>query len=344
MTVFELPKKAKRIAELEKQAADPGLWQDNRRAQQITKELADLKEEVFHWDKIGGKILELRQMEELAREDKALAVNLEKECAALEREFEKEEIKVFLSGKYDFANAVIMISAGAGGTEAQDWASMLLRMYQRYADREGFIYSVADISYGNEVGIKSVTLLIEGKNAYGLLRRESGVHRLVRQSPFNANNLRHTSFALVEVMPEIEESDAEIEIKPDEVEVETFRSSGPGGQNVNKVETAVRVKHLPTNITVACQVERSQLKNKERAFKMLKAKLYQLEEKKRAEELAKLKGESLPAEWGSQIRSYVLHPYKMVKDHRTDHETSQAQEVLDGYLEEFIESEIRKLK
>ena len=344
MTVFDLLEKVKKVEALEKEMTRPDFWDDYKSAQDISREASDLKEEVAVWDKIGGKIFDIRQMFELAQEDKEIEKELESEYKQLLKLFEKEELKVFMSGKYDFANAMLTVASGAGGTEAQDWANILLRMYQRYADRRGFKSEVVDINYGNEAGIKSATLFIEGKNAYGFLRRESGVHRLVRLSPFNASNLRHTSFSSVEVMPEIEDNDSEVVIKPEELEVDTFRSSGPGGQNVNKVETAVRIRHIPTGIVVACQIERSQLKNKERAMKMIKAKIYQLEEAKRQEEIAKLKGVQVATGWGNQIRSYVLHPYKMIKDLRTGHETSQAEEALDGDLDGFIEAEIRKLK
>lgn len=250
------------------------------------------------------------------------------------------ELKLYLSEKFDTAAAYLSIHAGQGGVEAMDWAVMLSRMYQRYAEKKGWKVSLVDETKGEEAGIKSATFEISGNLAYGLLKKESGTHRLVRLSPFNADNLRQTSFALVEVLPVIEDS-AEIEIKDADLEWDTFRSSGPGGQNVQKVSTAVRVKHLPTNITVTAQSERSQFQNKENALKILTAKVYQLEEQKRLEAEEKLKDWQNTASWGTQIRSYVLHPYKLVKDLRTNYETTAAEAVLDGELEGFIAAEIR---
>jgi len=249
-------------------------------------------------------------------------------------------LKVFLGGKYDSRNAYVSIYAGAGGKEAQDWAEMIMRMYSRFAERKNWKAEVVEISYGQEAGIKSAVIEIRGKFAYGYLKKEAGVHRLVRLSPFNANNLRHTSFVLIEVLPEIGEI-PEIKINPVDLRIDTYRASGPGGQNVNKVETAVRITHLPTNMVVSCQSERSQASNKERAMKMLLNKLYQFEQAKTEEEKARLKGQQIQAAWGNQIRSYVLHPYKQVKDLRTGVVSKQPNEILDGDLDEFIEAEIK---
>jgi len=277
--------------------------------------------------------------------------DLQKEIADFENikteeDLKKMEFQVFLSGKYDKGTALLSIMSGAGGQDAQDWSTMLLRMYQRYADRQGFKTKILDQSFGEGVvegraGIKSVTLEIRGKYAYGYLKKESGVHRLVRISPFSAQSLRHTSFALVEVLPEISLAEEGLEVKPEQLSVEVCKASGPGGQNVNKRMTAVKIIHLPTKITVASQTERSLAQNKENALKMLYAKLYQLKESQRVKELAQIKGKAVAIEWGSQIRSYVLHPYQLVKDVRTEVETSDTAGVLDGKLDEFIEAEIK---
>jgi len=277
--------------------------------------------------------------------DEKFTKELEKKFESLQKKFQEEEIKVLFWGKYDSKNAVISVYSGAGGTEAQDWANMLLRMYSRYAENHHLKTRLIDINFGQEAGIKNAVIEIDGKFAYGYLKHENGVHRLVRLSPFNADNLRHTSFALVEVLPEIaEDVEKEIEIKPEDLRIDTFRSSGPGGQNVNMRSTAVRITHLPTNIVVSCQSERSQAQNRERAMKLLYIKIYQRKLQEKKKEKSEIRGELPSAEWGSQIRSYVLHPYKMVKDHRTDVETSDAEGVLDGNLDKFIEAEIRCLK
>ncbi|MCX6813565.1 MAG: peptide chain release factor 2 [Candidatus Azambacteria bacterium] len=257
----------------------------------------------------------------------------------LESRFNKLELQTFLSGKYDKNNALLTISAGVGGRDAQDWASMLFRMYNRYCESKDWNVTVLHESLGEEGGIKSATLEVKGSYAYGYLKNEAGVHRLVRISPFSPTKLRHTSFAALEVLPEIEAKD--VEIKTEDLRFDVFRSSGPGGQNVNKRETAVRVTHLPTGIAVAVQSERSQMQNKEKAMQLLASKIHSLQLKKEKEELSKTKKIKKSAEWGSQIRSYVLHPYQMVKDHRTDYETSQIQKVLDGDLDEFIEAELK---
>jgi peptide chain release factor 2 len=269
----------------------------------------------------------------------------EEKLKILEEKFKKAEFKALFSGKYDKKDAIVSIYSGAGGTEAQDWANMLLRMYNRYAESHNFKSRLLDIAYGQEAGIKSAVLEVSGSYAYGYLKGENGVHRLVRLSPFNADNLRHTSFALVEILPEISEDvSKEIQVKPDDLKIDTYRSSGPGGQNVNKRSTAIRITHLPTNLVVSCQSERSQAQNRERAMKLLYTKLYQKKLQERKKEKKELRGELPSAEWGRQIRSYVLHPYKMVKDHRTDIETSNPEEVLDGKLDEFIEAELKQKK
>ena len=284
-------------------------------------------------------------MYELGQEDKELHKEIEKKLENLEKDFKDVEIKVLFSGKYDNRNAIVSIYSGAGGTEAQDWANMLLRMYSRYAENHKFKTRLIDIGYGQETGIKNAVLEIDASFAYGYLKGENGVHRLVRLSPFNADNLRHTSFALVEVLPEISEDiGKEMEIKPDDLKIDTFRSSGPGGQNVNMRSTAVRITHLPTNVVVSCQSERSQAQNRERAMKVLYTRVYQKKLQEKKKEKSEIRGELLSAEWGSQIRSYVLHPYKMVKDHRTECESFDPEAVLDGKLDEFIESEIKLLK
>ena len=265
----------------------------------------------------------------------------------LKKRIEKLEFKTFLSGKYDKGNAILEIFSGAGGQDSQDWATMLLRMYERYCSSKGFEIIILHQTFGEaggpegRIGTKSVTVAIKGNYAYGFLKKESGVHRLVRISPFNAQKLRHTSFALVNILPEIKEKDSEIEIKPDDLRVETFKASGPGGQYVNKTESAVRITHIPTGVTVASQTERLQGRNKENAMKILYAKLYQLKQDTHAKELKEIKGDLISASWGNQIRSYVLHPYKMVKDLRTQYETSDTEGVLDGKLDDFIKAELK---
>jgi peptide chain release factor 2 len=330
---------------LEELTQKQDFWKDTKEAAKISEELAGLKQEINFWRNLDKEIKEIEELYELSREDKELQKEIDKKLENLERDFKNAETKALFLGKYDNRNAIVSIYSGAGGTEAQDWANILLRMYSRYAENHKFKTRLIDIGYGQETGIKNAVLEIDAPFAYGYLKGENGVHRLVRLSPFNADNLRHTSFALVEVLPEISEDiGKEIEIKPDDLKIDTFRSSGPGGQNVNMRSTAVRITHLPTNIVVSCQSERSQAQNRERAMKVLYTKIYQKRIRQLAEEKSEIRGELLSAEWGSQIRSYVLHPYKMVKDHRTDHESPDPEAVLDGKLDEFIESEIRQLK
>lgn len=326
--------------------ADVAFWQDHAKAAQLSQELSELKSEKEKWDEINLRVSlaeeELKSLEAGANPEKEK--NFEEEMHWLEQEVTSEEKKTFFSFPYAKSNAWLSIYSGAGGTEAQDWAQMLLRMYQRYGERAGFKVKLLHQHEGQEAGIKSATIGIKGTYAYGYFKNESGVHRLVRLSPFNANNLRHTSFALVEVLPEMEEL-SNIEIKPEDLRVDKYRSSGPGGQNVNKLETAVRLTHLPSGLVVAAQSERSQSANYEQAMKLLASRLNQLALKKQRQEVDSLKGEIQggegTAEWGSQIRNYVLHPYKLVKDLRTGVESTAPERVLDGELEEFIEAEIK---
>lgn len=344
-----MAKKADVIADIEKRMADSSFWQNQEAAKEASQKLSELKNEREEWENIDLilSVLEddIKKLPENPSAEELKAA--EKELREAEKKVKEQEIKIFFSGSYDKNNVLLSIYSGAGGTEAQDWANMLLRMYTRYAERKGFKTNLLDIHEGQEAGIKNATLEIRGPFAYGFLKNESGVHRLVRLSPFNANNLRHTSFSLVEVMPEVEEI-GEIQVKPEDLRVDTYRSSGPGGQNVNKLETAVRITHLPTNIVVSCQVERSQSANRDKAMKMLYSKLYQLEMKKKEEEITGLKagiqGGEGTAEWGSQIRNYVLHPYKLVKDVRTGVESVQPDLVLDGDLDKFIEAEVKTIK
>ncbi|MBP1706564.1 MAG: bacterial peptide chain release factor 2 (bRF-2) [Chloroflexi bacterium] len=301
------------------------------------RRLAENRKTVENWRSIEKRLADITELLSLAEEEKdtALAGEIPTEVEQAAQRLEEMEFELAFSGQYDDRNAILSIHAGAGGTESQDWADMLLRMYLRWAERKVYKAEILDISPGEEAGIKSVVLNIRGDHAYGFLKSEHGVHRLVRLSPFDADHARHTSFALVEVIPEAE-SNVDVKILPEDVKVEVFRSSGPGGQHMQKSSTAVRLTHIPSGIVVASQSERSQLQNKSIAFKILEARLFEQELKKQAEEKAKLKGKHIEAEWGNQIRSYVLHPYKMVKDHRTDYQSGNPESVLDGELDDFI--------
>lgn len=303
------------------------------------KQYTNLKAEVESWRNFSRRlhaILELAQLD-----DASLRTELESEIAAIEAELEKRSFTAMLSGKHDHDSAILAIHAGAGGTDSQDWAGMLERMYLRWAESRGFQTEILDITQGEEAGIKSVTIAVEGEYAFGYLRSEKGVHRLVRLSPFDAAHRRHTSFALIEILPQVAMDEAEINIEPGDIKVDVFRSSGAGGQNVQKNATAIRLTHLPTGIVVTCQNERSQSQNREFAMRILRARLLELKQAEREEERAVLRGEYTKAEWGSQIRSYVLHPYQMVKDHRTEYETGNTQAVLDGELDDFMVSYLR---
>ncbi|HID90021.1 MAG TPA: peptide chain release factor 2 [Anaerolineae bacterium] len=326
------------MARLEKEAARPDLWDDPERAQRTMRRLADLREEIAPWQVLERRVADALELAELGDED--LMEDLVAEAEAIEKELGHLEFRVLLSGPYDRSNAFLALHAGAGGIDAQDFAEMLLRMYLRWAESRGYQTEVVDRLYGEEAGIKRATVLVSGPYAYGYLRSERGVHRLVRLSPFDAAHRRHTSFVLVEVWPDLPEAEA-VRIDPNDLKIETFRASSAGGQHMQKNETAVRITHTPTGIVVSCQNERSQTQNRETAMRILRARLMEREEKKRREELARIKGEHVEAGWGNQIRSYVLHPYQMVKDHRTGYETGNAQAVLDGRLDEFMEAYLR---
>lgn len=326
-----------RIAALEKEQNAEGFWNDVENAQKVSKEISQLTSKIGKFEKLLGEIddaldtVDIVELENSEEEDETLV----KHIATLSEEVEKLTLSTLLSGKYDSLNAILTLHAGAGGTEAQDWCEMLYRMYTRFVERSGWSYTELDSLAGDEAGLKSVTFRVEGDNAYGYLKAEKGVHRLVRISPFDSQARRHTSFASLEVMPEIIDT-TEIEIRPEDLKVDTYRSSGAGGQHVNKTESAIRITHLPTGIIVACQNERSQIQNREVAMQMLRSKLIEKREREREEEAAAISGQLKKIEWGSQIRSYVFCPYTMVKDHRTGYETGNVQAVMDGDLEGFI--------
>jgi peptide chain release factor 2 len=302
------------------------------------RQLAEQRKVADRWREVEKRVAEVAEL--ISLEDSSLEAEIESEVEKLASRLDELELEAAFSGEYDVRNAILSIHAGAGGTESQDWAQMLMRMYLRWAERRGYQAEILDLSPGEEAGIKSVVIGVNGDYANGYLRSEHGVHRLVRLSPFDADHARHTSFALVEVMPEAE-ADVDVSIEPDDLRVDVFRSSGPGGQHMQKTSSAVRLIHLPTGLAVSCQSERSQHQNKEIALKILRSRLLDLELARRAEERAKLKGKRIAAGWGNQIRSYVLHPYKMVKDHRTDYQTSDTDAVLDGELDGFITAYLR---
>ncbi|MEP7033736.1 MAG: peptide chain release factor 2 [Actinomycetota bacterium] len=342
---FDVEGKRSQTAELEQQVADPSLWEDPERAQRLTRRLSRIRADLDRFESLDRRLADARAMEELlsAETDRELSADLERSLSELEAEMEKLELATLLSGEYDANDAIATLHAGAGGTESQDWAEMLLRMYLRWAEREHLGVELDEVLPGEEAGIKSATFIVSGTNAYGLVSTEHGVHRLVRISPFDAQKRRHTSFASLDVIPLLEETDEEdIEIDPKDLRIDVYRSTGPGGQSVNTTDSAVRITHLPTGLTAACQNERSQLQNRAVAMRILKARLAELERRKREEKIENLRGERRGIDFGSQIRSYVLAPYRMVKDHRTGIEIGDVDRVLDGDLDQLIEAELRR--
>lgn len=323
----------------------PDFWDDVENAQKVTQETTWLKNEVETWQSLRVKLDDAEVLWELATEedDESLGDEIGSIIETIQKAIDHLELNMLLGAEYDGNNAILTVHAGAGGTEAQDWAQMLLRMYTRYAERSDFKVEMLDVQDGDEAGIKSATLLISGHNAYGYLKAEKGVHRLVRISPFDSNARRHTSFAAIDVMPEIDDN-VHIDLNPVDIKVDTYRASGAGGQHINKTDSAVRMTHMPTGIIVQCQSERSQIQNRERCMQLLRAKLFELERQKQAELKSEISGEMQAIEWGSQIRSYVFHPYNLVKDHRTGVETGNVQAVMDGALDAFIEGYLRGLK
>ncbi len=329
------------IAKLEKLSESPGFWDDAGEAQKTLKRVSKLKSTIEPVVALQSRVRDLRELAELVEEDEGSdAEDVRGELAEIERAYEQLELETLLSGEHDSSSAILEINAGAGGTEACDWADMLLRMYLRWAERHGYRTEILNTVPGEVAGVKNVTVLIEGHNAYGYLKQERGVHRLVRISPFDANKRRHTTFAAVDVIPEIED-DGEVQINPDDLKVDTYRSSGAGGQHVNKTDSAVRITHIPTGIVVTCQNERSQHKNRESAMKVLAAKLAEMQSEQNEQRIAELRGDIRAIEWGNQMRSYVFQPYTMVKDHRTNHETGDVLRVMDGDIDDFIQAALR---
>ncbi len=342
MIHFDISKLENELSELEKQTTNSSFWDDVNNSSKVLKRITEIKNKVNDFKSVENEIKNLMDLEELLREENDLELEkeLSKNVAILEDKVNKLEITTLLSGKYDINNAIITLHPGAGGTEAQDWVQMLYRMYCRWANDNGYKVEELDYLPGDEAGIKSVTFLVSGVYAYGYLKGEQGVHRLIRISPFDAGGRRHTSFASVEVLPEISD-DIQIDINPDDLRIDTYRASGAGGQHVNKTSSAVRITHIPTNIVVACQTERSQIQNRETAMKMLKSKLLHLKEQEHKETIDELKGVQMDIAWGSQIRSYIFCPYTLVKDHRTNYEVGNVEAVMDGDLNGFIDSYLK---
>ena len=341
MILFEVDKLKVRLSELEKETLKQDFWSKDNSS--ILQEIKILKDKVNSYTKVYTSLENLEEMNNLltTEEDNDLIKELLHDTKQLKEDIENLEIKTLLSGKYDANNAIVSMHPGAGGTESQDWVEMLYRMYTRWAEKHGFQVKELDYLEGDEAGIKSVTFLVKGEYAYGYLKGEMGVHRLVRISPFDSGGRRHTSFASVEVLPEIND-DIEVDINPEDLRIDTYRASGAGGQHINKTSSAVRITHIPTNIVVTCQSERSQIQNRETAMKMLKSKLFDLKEKEHEKNISNLKGEQKDIAWGSQIRSYIFCPYTLVKDHRTNYEVGNVQAVMDGQLDDFIKEYLKK--
>jgi peptide chain release factor 2 len=337
--IFDTPAKEARLAELTRLTETTGFWDNKDKANTILKEKASLERSLKDWNALSTRLGDLEAMAELASEEggEPMRAELERDIAVILKDIASAEVAALLSGERDSSNAILSIHPGAGGTEAQDWAEMLMRMYLRWAEKRGYRTEILDYQSGEEAGVKSVTFTVSGDYAYGRTKAEAGVHRLVRISPFDANKRRHTSFASVYVYPEVED-DIDISIDEKELRIDTYRSSSAGGQHVNKTDSAVRITHLPTNIVVQCQNERSQLKNKNVAMKVLRSRLYELRKKEHDEEVGKLVSEKKDIAWGSQIRSYVFQPYQLVKDHRTGVEVGQVNAVMDGDIDQFIEA------
>ena len=334
---FDVARLKTEIEELENKAAEPGFWDDIESSQKVLQKTKSLKTKVEKYERLAAELEDLRTLNELGMEedDAGVIPEIGEGLQKVKESLEKLKLETFLTGPYDKNNAILTLHAGAGGTEAQDWVEMLLRMYTRWAEKHGYTVRTLDYLPGDEAGVKSVTINIIGENAYGCLKSENGVHRLVRISPFDASGRRHTSFASAEVMPELDD-EIEVDIDPEDLRIDTYRSTGAGGQHINKTDSAVRITHIPTGVVVSCQTERSQFQNKDTAMKMLKAKLMDLKEREHKEKIEDLKGIQLEIAWGSQIRSYVFCPYTLVKDHRTDSETADVGAVMDGDLDKFI--------
>ena len=344
MIHFDISNLENELASLEKLTTENNFWEDAQNSAKVLKKINEIKDKVEQYRHIDKELQTLKELVDLLKQepDDDIENELQIGIKNLEKDIDKIEVATLLSGKYDINNAIITLHPGAGGTEAQDWVEMLYRMYTRWANSNGFKIEELDYLAGEEAGIKSVTFLVSGNYAYGYLKGEQGVHRLVRISPFDAGGRRHTSFASVEVLPEITD-DIEIDINPDDLKIDTYRASGAGGQHVNKTSSAVRITHIPTNIVVACQTERSQIQNRENAMKMLKSKLLHLKEQEHKDTIDELKGVQMEIAWGSQIRSYIFCPYTLVKDHRTNYEVGNVQSVMDGDLNGFIDSYLKSI-